>query len=429
MGFFPQIPYEVILQIFKSLHSFADLNALVRTSSRFNQLWLQNIKPITNALIPRITNYLDLAEDVLVLHALARERHFGYQTFKKNYLTELLVFAAKQRALIIGFCDLIDETSAEDIIRDIDNVVKIAKVALDGLSLHRLAVEESMTVGKRSLADTWLLLHAEGLLRLEKRMRANCDVICHEVMYCLPEHPRGLTTTETDSFMKAAYKVTIILASNSVGDRYPAQAAKAAILAHVDSEEESKLHHICNWLLFVRYSNLEKGITQAVNSRRGEILFRPAHEPKYRSLRTAGRVDAPRYFYTKKLINSIVDDEWKVGMDAEGDDDGDNEEVDDDEIEEEYPDDEDEGGDDDDDDDEDDSHGEPSLEESLEEDESFEQEEVKKEGLKLDEMKEVEKEWSHDIETKVKEDTNGETFGIIKENGADADNGDDSGQS
>jgi hypothetical protein len=427
MGIFPQIPYEVVLQVFKYLHSFADLNALVRTSSRFNQIWLQNISPITNALIPRITNYLDLAEDLSVLRALARDRHFGYRTFQKNYLTEFLEFAAKQRALITGHCDVIDETPTEDIIRDIDNVIQLAQFALDTVSPRLLALEESMIVEKKSLADTWLLFHAQGLLRIEKQMRANCDIVRHEVINCLPDHPKSLTITETDCFMKAAYKVTILLASNSVGDRYPAQAIKAAILAHVDSKEETKLQYICNWFLFVRYSNSEKGITQAVNSRRREIFFKPAHEPKYRSLRTAGNVDAPRYFYTKKLISSIVDDEWKVVMNAESDNE-DKEEVDDDEIEEENQDDEDEGYDDKNDEEEDDSSDEASPEESLEDDDfhgNFKQE-VKEQGLRLDEMKKGEEGGNHNIGTKVEENTDGEGPGIMISNGANTDNKDDS---
>lgn len=320
MGILTQMPTEIIVQIYKSLHSFADLNALVRTSSWFHEIWLQDLSSIIKALYPTITDYMDLAEDFLLVQDLEpRPAVFSYVTYEKIYWTRILRFVLRQRELIASHCDMIDDTPVADVLRKLD----ITKGRLDSylaeLSPEALVKEETVTIMKRSLVNICLILHTSRLLATEKKMRMYCEIFRQEMKDCfrkaVPLHPKDLTVEETDRFMKAAYRVAILGTSNKWKERTLAQAFNATVLIRLLPDEESQLHNVSDWLLFVRYSNSEEEATIVAKQRRREILYKNSQCEKWKSTMRAGGIYAPCYFNTKRMMQSMMEQEWVLTMD------------------------------------------------------------------------------------------------------------------
>lgn len=128
-----KMPPEIILHLFKSLDSFADLQALIGTSRLFNQVWLQNVSSITNALLSNTNNYLELAKDVLIAQDLHDQEDgrpglgvtFGFVTHEKNFWNRIFDFLTRQRDLLKeAHRDVVGATPTEDLIRRIDLVIE-----------------------------------------------------------------------------------------------------------------------------------------------------------------------------------------------------------------------------------------------------------------------------------------------------------------
>lgn len=346
------MPPDIILQTFKSLHTFVEIYALVRTSRRFYQVWSQNVSSITNTLIPSIT-YKELAEDLLVVQNLASPASpFTYQTLEMNYLEGVHRFMIRQQEAIKAHCDSVDGTPVQDLVTDIDETKENIENLMTWLSPLTLAQEKTMIFnGVKTMADICLLDHVHRLLAVDKLMRAKCEIFRREMMDCfgrsLHQHPKDLTDKETDRFMKAAYRVAILTTSKYMPDESIVQAVKGALLLRLDYNEKWRLNKVNDWLLFVRYSNPDSRVTRLVE--RKKLFFKPTQNEKWKSSMKAGSSLDPVYFNTKDLILSIAEGEWTVGMhgqDREDDEDVDSEE--DYEWADEWDDDEDEDEDDED---------------------------------------------------------------------------------
>lgn len=326
------MPSDIILQLFKSLGSFADLKALIQTSSHFNQVWLQNVSSITKALLPTTTDYLELAKDVLVVQDLhdqecrpGRGLRFRYVTNERNFWNRIFDFLVRQRDLIGAHCDVVDDTPTVDIIRHIDSIKERVERNLAKLDPKILAEEEAMTIKNKSVANMSLLQHAERLIAIEGEMRRYCGIFSDELRNYfrkgLPHHPIEPSDEETDRFMKAVYRDAVIEISDRLYDTTLAQAINAAIIVRLRPEEDDQLRNVRDWQLFIRFCDWEPHAVSAVRARKDELRWRPRRGKTWKS-KTGCWFTEPFHFYTKMLLRSMVDAEWTpflIGSDRSGD--------------------------------------------------------------------------------------------------------------
>lgn len=342
-----KIPSDIILQIYKSLHSFADLKALIQTSSEFNQTWLWNVSSITKALLPTITNYLELAEDFLAVQDLQDLNPrpeagllCGRVTYEKSFWNRMLSFLVRQRDAIQTRCDVVDDTPAAEIVGYINSMKERVEESLAKLNPKLLTKEEAITIQNKSVADMCLLQHIQRLLAIENKMRDYYEVFSEEMhsilSQALPHRPTELSDEETDRFMKALYKVNILRISNYLKDSTIGQAIKAAVLVRLREKEEGLMHRVNDWQLFVRSCKWEDEVMCLVPQKWDDIRWRPRHNEPWKSkirCYAKGRLDFN--LYTKGLLRFIVDAEWTSALDeaksGSDSDDFDGMEVDDDE--------------------------------------------------------------------------------------------------
>ena len=322
------MPSEIILYLFKSLDSFADLKALIRASSRFNQVWSQNVLSITKALLPTISDYLELAKDVLIAQDLHDQEdyrpglgvRFRYVTYEKNFWDRIFDFLIRQRDLIKAHCDVIDGTPVEDIIRRTDLVIKRVEGKLAKLDPKILAKEEAMTIKNKSIANMDLLRHAERLIEIESKMQRYYEFFSDEMRNyfgkALPHRPIELSDEETDRFMKAAYKDAVMEISIRFYDSTLAQAIDAAIIGRLSPDEDDHLKKVRDWQLFVRFCDWEPQSVVVVKQRMDELRWRPRRGKLWKSKKGCYFVQ-PFHFYTKELFRSIVDAEWTISLDEQ----------------------------------------------------------------------------------------------------------------
>lgn len=328
VGILTTMPSEIILHIFKSLNSFADLKALIRASSQFNQVWSQNVSSITKALFPTISNYPELAEDILIAQDLHDQEdyrpglgvRFRFVTYEKNFWDRIFDFLIRQRDLIEAHCDVIDGTPVEDIIRHTDLVIKRVEGKLAKLDPKILAKEEAMTMKNKSLANMDLLRHAERLIEIEKEMQRYYEFFFDEMRNyfgkALPHRPIELSDEETDRFMKAAYKDAVMEISIRFYDSTLAQAIDAAIISRLPPDEDDQLKKVRDWQLFIRFCDGEPHSVVVVKLRMDELRWRPRRGKLWKSKKGCYFVQ-PFHFYTKEFLRSMVDAGWTNSMDEQ----------------------------------------------------------------------------------------------------------------
>ena len=396
-GILTKMPLDIVLHLYKSLHSFADLKALIQTSSRFNRIWLQNVSFITKSLLPTITNYSELAEDIQVIQDLHDQEprpgprpKFSHVTYEKNMWNRIFDFLVRKRDLIKAHCDMVDDTPAEDIIRHIDLIKERVENKLAKLDQDALAKEEAILIKNKSVANMDLLQHAERLIAIERKMRKDCEIFSEEMRNCfrkaLPHHPVELSDEETDRFMKAAYRVLVMEISERLYDRTLAQAINAPLLGRLRPDEEYQLMNVNDWQLFVRFCSWEYQAVNVVRQRKEELRWRPRRGKAWKSKKNCDFTEPrPFHFYTKELLRSMVDAEWMSSLDQldinghtgngdlmevdnndDGTDDSDNNDSDYDDSDFHDPDGFDRSDDDDDDDDEDEDDDNDESDEEME---------------------------------------------------------------
>ena len=204
-----KMPSDIILLIFESLHSFPDLNALIRTSSRLEQIWSQNVSSIVNALMPTISDYMPLAEDLLAVQNLGYVARgtFACMTAEKACLDNLLRFITKARQLLQDLQPTaLFFTSAAHGISDLDLMRARVQDSMANLSPALLAMERTVMVGRKSVADIALLNRVKQLLANEREIRAMDEIFHESLGFLLCEY---WTPLNGQSFMEIAYQATI----------------------------------------------------------------------------------------------------------------------------------------------------------------------------------------------------------------------------
>ncbi|MCJ1266054.1 hypothetical protein MMC22_005936 [Lobaria immixta] len=89
------LPPELQLAVFRSLDNFADVSALMRTNQLFHAIWMLHMSSISSAVLPRVIDCLDNAQDLLDTQERFTLRNFTQRQqpvapFKIHRIAQLL---------------------------------------------------------------------------------------------------------------------------------------------------------------------------------------------------------------------------------------------------------------------------------------------------------------------------------------------------